>query len=231
MRTFGTVQYSTSYARLSGQTMTHSHKTQIEGLDAGVGGDVIVGIDDVAVEKFNGLVTYLARSTEVGQTVTLTILRDGEEETVAVTLAARPAAEERFEPPAPRGTHPGTGAHPGTGGWLGIQGLTLSPEIAEAMELPSGQAGILVAEVIQATPADEAGLLGGDQMVDVDGRQVPVGGDVITAIDGEAVTRFEELRAVLLQSEPGQKVTLTILRGDEELEVEVTLGERPVDIP
>ncbi len=206
-------------------------QVQIEGFDVGVGGDVIVGIDDVAVQKFNGLVTYLARSTEVGQTVTLTILRDGEEETVAVTLAARPAVEERFEPPAPRGALPGTGTHPGTGGWLGIQGLTLSPEIAEAMELPSGQAGILVAEVIQATPADEAGLLGGGQMVDVDGRQVPVGGDIITAIDGEPVTRFEELRAVLLQSEPGQEVTLTIVRGDEELQVEVTLGERPADMP
>ena len=200
-------------------------QVQIEGLDVGVGGDVIIGIDDAVVDKFDDLVTYLARSTEAGQTVTLTILRDGEEETVAVTLAARPAVEERFEPPVLRGTHPGTG------GWLGIQGLTLSPEIAEAMELPSGQAGILVAEVIQATPADEAGLLGGDQMVDVDGQQVPVGGDVITAIDGEPVTQFEELRAVLLQSEPGQEVTLTILRGDEELEVEVTLGERPATMP
>ena len=63
----------------------------VAGQTAPVGGDVIVGIDDQPVNTFDDLTTYLARYTEVGQTVKLTILRDGKSEDVNVTLDARPA--------------------------------------------------------------------------------------------------------------------------------------------
>jgi len=54
------------------------------------GGDLIVGIDDQEVREFHDLISYLVFETEVGQTVDLTIVRDGEEMTVPVTLGERP---------------------------------------------------------------------------------------------------------------------------------------------
>jgi 2-alkenal reductase len=54
------------------------------------GGDLIIAIDDQEVREFNDLISYLTFQSEVGQTVELTIIRDGEEVIVPVTLGARP---------------------------------------------------------------------------------------------------------------------------------------------
>ncbi len=62
--------------------------TSIQGLSAG--GDLIIAIDGHEVRTFPDLLSYLVNQTSVGQTVTLTILRDGEQQDVAVTLGARP---------------------------------------------------------------------------------------------------------------------------------------------
>jgi S1-C subfamily serine protease len=208
----------------SGEAGLRASDQQIEigGSQARIGGDVIVAIDGQSVAEFDDLVTYLARSTSAGETANLTILREGREETVRVTLAARPVEQEPASPVA---------QGPATGAWLGIRGFTLTPEIAGAMELPADQQGVLVAEVIGNTAADRAGLRGGDQVVDIDGQQVQVGGDVIVAVDGETVTRFEELRAFLVQAEPGHEASFTLLRDGDEVTVDVTLGSPPDSTP
>jgi serine protease Do len=199
-------------------------QVDLDGQQVAVGGDVIVAINDQPVAEFEDLVTYLARSTRAGDTVELTIVRDGREQTIEVTLAARPADEEKeVQVPADTGS---TG-----GGWLGIQGLTLAPEMAEAMDLTADQQGVLVVEVVRDTPADEAGLRGGDRDFEIDGQQIRVGGDVIVAADGTSITRFEDLVSFLQQAQPEQKVTLTVLRDGEEVAVDVILGERPVSMP
>jgi 2-alkenal reductase len=64
--------------------------TTIDGIPTQVGGDVIVQIDDQPVADFDDLLTYIVRQTEVGETVTLTVLRDGEPQEVELTLEARP---------------------------------------------------------------------------------------------------------------------------------------------
>jgi S1-C subfamily serine protease len=69
-----------------------TRQVTIDGQPALVGGDVITAIDGQPVRRFGDMVAYLARSTKVGQTVTLTILRNGSTETVKVTLAARPSS-------------------------------------------------------------------------------------------------------------------------------------------
>ena len=56
------------------------------------GGDIITAIDGQPVHGFDDLTAYLFMKTSVGQTVTLTILRDGKSMDVKATLAARPAA-------------------------------------------------------------------------------------------------------------------------------------------
>ena len=63
----------------------------IDGQSVNVGGDVIIAFNGTPVKTFDDLVAYLAR-LDVSQTVTLTILRDGKEQTIQVTLAPRPSA-------------------------------------------------------------------------------------------------------------------------------------------
>lgn len=69
-----------------------TQQATISGAPVQVGGDVILAFDGQPVKSFDDLVSYLARSAQVNQTVTLTILRDGKQQTVQVTLAARPNA-------------------------------------------------------------------------------------------------------------------------------------------
>jgi len=194
----------------------------IDGIEANVGGDVIVAIDGQPVNEFDDLVTYLARNTDVGQTVALTILRDGREQSVDVTLAARPQEAA----PEASVTRPAQG-----GAWLGIRGLALTPAVAEAMDLDADQQGVLVQEVVADSPAAEAGLRGGDAAVEIDGQQVQVGGDVIVAVDDAPIAGFEDLLAVMRQAQPGQEVMMTLLRDGAEITLNVTLGERPVSLP
>lgn len=63
----------------------------MDGSSVNVGGDVIVSIDGKEVKTYNDLISYLMLHTEVGQKVTLGILRDGKQSTVEVTLQARPS--------------------------------------------------------------------------------------------------------------------------------------------
>jgi 2-alkenal reductase len=90
--------------------------------------------------------------------------------------------------------------------------------------------GVLVFSVARGGPAERAGLRGGDEnnAVLVDGVPVPLGGDIITAIDGMAVKDFGDLISKLTANyRVGDKVTLTILRDGRTQQIEVELGERP----
>jgi S1-C subfamily serine protease len=173
-------------------------EVEIEGQEVPVGGDVIVAIEGQEVKEFEDLVAYLARSVSVGETVTLTVLRDNSQETVEVTLSARPEVKEPEIPPASEAP---------AGVWLGIQGGTLTPEMAEAMDLDADQDGVLVGQVIQGSPAYDAGLRGSYETTYLNGQPVPVGGDVIVGADDTPVAEMEDLHAFLSQAEPGQEVS------------------------
>ncbi|MDQ4101137.1 MAG: PDZ domain-containing protein, partial [Thermoproteota archaeon] len=67
--------------------------TQIGGRQIELGGDVILAIDNVTVRKIDDLLGYLEAAKEVGETVTLTIWRDGEIMQVDAILAARPSVQ------------------------------------------------------------------------------------------------------------------------------------------
>jgi len=100
-------------------------------------------------------------------------------------------------------------------------------ELAGPLDLPVTQ-GVLISEVKPDTAALQAGLRGGDREVEVMGMTVRAGGDIIVAIDGTEIFVFDDLIAYLVrETEVGQEVILTIIRDGEELQVPVTLGERP----
>lgn len=112
--------------------------------------------------------------------------------------------------------------------WLGISGTTLTPELRDAMHLDESQRGVLVAAVSADSPADRAGLRGSDREIEVDGRTLRVGGDVIVSVDGRPINTFDDLLSFIADdAEVGQTVTLGILRNGEQIEVEVTLAARP----
>jgi S1-C subfamily serine protease len=113
--------------------------------------------------------------------------------------------------------------------YLGISSdrrLTLA-ELARPLDLPVTR-GVLISGVAEGGAADLAGLRGGDDIVQVYGMEIIVGGDIIVAIDGYELQDFADLVAYLVrETEVGQTVELTIIRDKEELVVPVTLGERP----
>jgi 2-alkenal reductase len=111
--------------------------------------------------------------------------------------------------------------------WLGVRGGNLTPALAEAMDLTQEQ-GAYLAEVMPDGPADKAGLRGANEEALVEGRQLVLGGDVITAIDDQPVRSFDDLLIyIALQTEPGQEVTLNILRDGKPQAVSLHLEARP----
>ncbi len=112
--------------------------------------------------------------------------------------------------------------------YLGLSGGNLTPDEAKAMGLAANQHGALIASIVPGGPAEKAGLKGSDQQTTIDGIQVPVGGDVITAIDGQTMKSFDDVISYLFShTQAGQTITLNILRQGKEMQVKLTLGERP----
>lgn len=109
--------------------------------------------------------------------------------------------------------------------YLGISGVSVTPDVVSALNLKAGQQGVLVATVVAGGPAEKAGI----KPATVDATGTPTAaGDIITGIDGKSITRFEDLVSYLYDStQPGQSVTVTVLRGGQEIQVQITLGTQP----
>ncbi|MDX1662573.1 MAG: trypsin-like peptidase domain-containing protein [Candidatus Promineifilaceae bacterium] len=115
-------------------------------------------------------------------------------------------------------------AHP----CLGISGAALTPPLKEALGLVEEEQGVLVMRVVEDGPSTEAGLRGSERQVEVDGIVYPVGGDVITAIDGEPVHSMDDVITYLARYKQAEETTtLTVLRDGQTVDVTVTLGARP----
>jgi len=82
--------------------------------------------------------------------------------------------------------------------------------------------------VVRGGPADRAGVRGPQRSIRVRNMRFPVGGDFITAINGEKVADFQSLTVLLeTRTRVGETITLTLLRDGREMNVQVTLAERP----
>ncbi len=121
--------------------------------------------------------------------------------------------------------------------WLGISGMTLRPEQADALDLPAGQRGVMVLTVANNSPAAESNLTPAlqslqTQVSDVPSVDTPVGtvplsGDIITRINDQPVNQMEDLITYLEEStRPGDTITLTMLRDGAEQTASVTLTAR-----
>jgi S1-C subfamily serine protease len=110
--------------------------------------------------------------------------------------------------------------------FLGITGVSITKSMSENLNL-STDSGVLVQQT--SGPAKKAGVQGGDTQVSIGGADILLGGDVVTKIDGKQVKSMEDVIRVIDSKEPGDQVTLTLMRGKEQQTKKVTLGSRPAD--
>ena len=219
-----------------------ANQVSINGRNVNVGGDVITAINGQPVNGMNDLIAYLTDSTEVGQKVTLSVLRNGAQTTVDVTLEARPDQAPQVgntvpsnpQPNTPRNpttpqnpTNPSAPSTPRNGVYLGISGLAVNSDIASAMKLDANTQGILIEQVQAGSPAEAAGLQASSQQTTIGGATLLIGGDIIIALDGQSVASVKDIQTFLQQAKAGQNLTVTIIRDGAQMDVPVTLAVRP----
>lgn len=111
--------------------------------------------------------------------------------------------------------------------WIGVSGVDVDPSIRDEMGLDEAS-GFLIVDVTENSPADRAGLQGGDREVELMGRPVTVGGDVIVGIDGQKVRAIDDiLNYLMTETDVGDTITLTVVRDGEEMKTDLTLDRRP----
>jgi len=111
--------------------------------------------------------------------------------------------------------------------WLGITGVSVTPEIAEHLEL-SVDRGVLIIEVVPGQAAARAGLRGGNRRVQVGNSTILLGGDILIGIDGNRIQEIGDLVKYLeTKTKVGQLVELTIVRDGREQTIQAELGEQP----
>jgi S1-C subfamily serine protease len=113
--------------------------------------------------------------------------------------------------------------------YLGIEGGTITPTLAKALNLPVSE-GVIVQSAEKGGPADKAGVEGGNTTATIEGAEVQLGGDIITEIDGKKVANMEELVETINDHKPGDSIELSILRDGQHKTATVTLGTRPASV-
>jgi S1-C subfamily serine protease len=154
--------------------------------------DRIVRVDGKEVKAFADLKNVLA-SHKSGDSVAVTVVRDGKEEAMTVTLGEVPEIVGR--PVVKSQT------------FLGVHTQALTAELKNQLKVTVDR-GALVSQVLPNSPAAKAGLQEKD---------------VITHVGDTAVTTPEELRAAIRKAHPDQEVTLKVMRGQQPMELKARL--------
>ena len=109
---------------------------------------------------------------------------------------------------------------------LGIRTLAIGPDLAGQMGLPADY-GVLIVQTVSGGAAEKAGLRGGNQRAYLGNVPILTGGDLIIAIDGQKIEDTTDISRVMNQHRAGDKVSVTIYRGKQKMDVPVVLGELP----
>lgn len=172
--------------------------------EAGVkDGDVLVELDGETLAG-PGHLQDLLGFLSPGEKVKLMVWRDGKTRKLTAELAERPVSE------APEAeVRKDVYFKMNGGAWLGVVVQTLTDQLREHFEVPRG---VLLAEVAEDSPAQQAGLKAGD---------------VLLAVDDQEMEEADDLTAVIRDHEPGDPVEIRLHRDGQELMVKATLGETP----
>ena len=193
--------------------------TNVNGREIRLGGDIVLKIDNKDVRKIEDILTYLEGQKHVGDTVQLTIVRDGKTQTVNATLTPRQGnnQSQQLQPQSEQQQRPS----------LGILGTNLTPPIAKAMNITQ-PTGFLVVDIIADGPADKAGIRGGYVISNINGSEMELGGDVILKIDNKTVNTIDDVLSYLDTKKVNDTVQLTILREGKVENLPVQLGPSSV---
>ena len=111
--------------------------------------------------------------------------------------------------------------------WIGISGRDIDPDLAKVLNL-NDAVGFLVVTVIPDSPAAKAGLRGSENVVQVDGIEYTVGGDIILSVDGVEVRKISDILIHLQRAKAvGDEMVLEILRDGRTTNFTIFLDERP----
>ena len=111
--------------------------------------------------------------------------------------------------------------------WLGIRGVDMNYDIAKIMNV-NVTYGLLIVEVIPESPAEKAGLRGGNRTVIVNNLRIKVGGDIIVMINGTRIRNGDDLSTYLERNtRPRDKVQIAVIRAGKMVNVTLELGVRP----
>jgi S1-C subfamily serine protease len=121
-----------------------------------------------------------------------------------------------------------------SGAYIGLTSITIDASLAP-LNLPV-KSGALVQSVQKGTPAEKAGIRGGNINGSLETNQVAVGGDIITSIDGQAVNSSDDLANDIQGKKPGDTITVGLKRATgngkyEDKTARVTLAARPSSLP
>lgn len=112
---------------------------------------------------------------------------------------------------------------------VGITTEYVAGDLAEALGLPR-RGGLLVQRVIRGSSEYEAGIRGAREIVAIGNVELGIGGDLITAIDGQPVTTEDALVKAIARKRVGDTIVLTINRNGRTLNVPVKLLRPPADV-
>lgn len=107
---------------------------------------------------------------------------------------------------------------------LGVANLPVSPEFASEAGLPS-EYGLLIQRVVPNGPADKAGLRAGTKPAYLGNMRIMLGGDLIVGFNGQKISSLRDLSGMLNNHKAGETVTITVYRGQQKMDVKVTLEE------
>ena len=110
--------------------------------------------------------------------------------------------------------------------WLGLVTVPVAGDLAEMLQLPAS-GGLLIQEVERGSPAESAGLHGPTRVVIVSNFRLGIGGDLITAGDGQPIQDKESLKRLMDKKHGGDLLELTVYRDGRSQKVRLKLGEAP----
>ena len=199
--------------------------TDINGRQIELGGDVIVEVDNVTVRKIEDLLSYLQSERSIGETVILNVIRDGKNQEIGMTLAARPTQQQQ-EIEQRQQERP----------TLGINSINMTEQIAARMNLTQMQqqplsddqdgerGGVLVVDVFADGPAEKAGIRGGFIVAYINRTPIEIGGDVIVRIDDTMIPNVDALNKFIDDENIGDTIQVTVVRDSQLISIPVIVG-------